>query len=175
MKNIGKILIISLLLQLSGHAVAQDIEQRFPPHQVEKILALAFENKSIRYTSFATQFNFCQQKPKHSECGEPYQVKRSNYQIAKGNHDVLEQVYHQEMRALVMPEMAYPDLVTSLRELAYLERKPQADLLYKDTLHAVNDWLAIHDMPQTTEVYFLHALMIKAEALNQQIRDEETF
>lgn len=173
MNQVRRVMISSLLAVLGSKVQAQDVEALFPPKQVEKMIDVAFENMSVRYTSFATQFNFCQQQPKHAECGEPYQEKRTQYQIAKGNHDVLEQVYSQQMRTLVMPEMAYPDLVDSLRDLAYLPQGPDADTRYVDTLHAVNEWLSLHDMPNTEQVMFLHALMIKAEAINQQIRDED--
>ncbi len=163
----------SLILSLLCSSIfAQDVDDLFPAKPVEKMIAVAFENMSLRYTSFATQFNFCQQQPKHTDCGDSYDHKRSQYQIAKGNHDVMEQVYSQNMKALLMPEMAYVELVDSLRELAYLPVGPDVDTRYVDTLDAVNEWLILHDMPKTEQVMFLHALMIQAEALNQQIRDE---
>ncbi|MCG9626535.1 hypothetical protein L1D34_17025 [Vibrio mediterranei] len=178
MNTIRNMVLTSLLALMSSGAVAsvnktENIETLFPAEQVEKMIDLAFENMSIRYTVFATQFNYCQQHPKHSDCGDSYQKKRTQYQIAKGNHDVLEQVFNQQMKTLVMPEMAYPTLVDSLRELAYLDSSANSDIRYIDTLHAVNEWLDMHEMPQTEHVYFLHALMIRTEALSQQIRDED--
>lgn len=172
MKN-NRYVTLTLIMSLFSNLVfAQSVDALFPPKQVEKMIEVAFENMSVRYTSFATQFNFCQQQPKHNDCGKSYDHMRAQYQIAKGNHDVLEQVYSQNMKALLMPEMAYVELVDALRELAYLPVGPDADTRYVDTLNAVNEWLLIHDMPKTEQVMFLHALMIQAEALNQQIRDE---
>ncbi|PMH38845.1 hypothetical protein BCU70_13650 [Vibrio sp. 10N.286.49.C2] len=152
---------------------AADVDVLFPEKQVNSMIDLAFETKSVRYTSFATQFNFCQQKPTHPDCTDSYENKQRKYKSAKANHDVLKQVYHRHMTSLLMPEVAYPELVSSLQLLAYLEAGPDADILFDDTLNAVNEWLVMHDFPKTDDVYFLHSLMIEAEAMHQNLRDEE--
>ncbi|NOH98219.1 hypothetical protein [Vibrio sp. 99-70-13A1] len=196
---ISRILIASLVMSFVGTSIAettikteQQVEQKsesdkykvnqsansdldglYNEEQVNAIISLAFETKSTRYTEFARLFNRCQKQPNHPDCGDSYTAKRTQYEIAKANHAVLQMVYKDEFKYLLMPEVNSPELVVSLQSLGYLNSRSGEDVSYEDTLTALNHWLSANRMRETRDIYLLHALLVRAEELSQRLLNEQ--
>lgn len=146
-------------------------EYLFNQVAVNAVIDMAFDTKSRQYTEFATLFNLCQKLPDDPQCGEKYEKKRSNYELAKANYNVLLMTNEAEFIDLMMPPSNYPELVSALKTLGYLsENQTKAD--HSIVLEALNEWLVLHSFAKTDEIYFMHALMVRAEELSQQLQTE---
>ncbi len=165
-----------LSLSLFTHAVhahpeqPSHMEKLFNQEAVKAVIDVAFETKNVRYTEFATLFNLCQKVPDSEQCGEEYDAKRKNYEIAKANHDVLLMANHPEFIGLLMPPSNYPELTHALKVLGYLN--PDLDDIKNDqVLSALNYWLKKHDFSETEQIYFMHALLVRTEELSMQLKE----
>ncbi|CAH6832904.1 conserved exported hypothetical protein [Vibrio chagasii] len=163
-----------LTAALFSQAVSAQTEQPIPAEHlfnqasVGAVIDMAFDTKSQRYTEFATLFNLCQKLPDNPQCGEKYEKKRSNYELAKANYNVLLMANEAQFIDLMMPPSNYPELVSALKTLGYLsENETKAE--HSLVLEALNEWLVLHSFAKTDEIYFMHALMVRAEELSQQL------
>ncbi|MEZ9764847.1 hypothetical protein AB4278_18320 [Vibrio splendidus] len=143
----------------------------FNQASVKAVVDMAFQTKSERYTEFATLFNLCQKLPNDPQCGEKYTAKRTSYEVAKANHDVLLMTNNPQFITFMMPQSNYDEVVTALKKLGYLNEM-QEKVEYAQTLDALNEWLVLHDFVETDEIYLMHALMVRAEELSQQLNTE---
>lgn len=166
-----------LTAALFSQAVSAQTEQSvtaeylFNQVSVNAVIDMAFDTKSRKYTEFATLFNLCQKLPDDPQCGEKYEKKRSNYELAKANYNVLLMTNEAEFIDLMMPPSNYPELVSALKTLGYLsENQTKED--HSIVLEALNEWLVLHSFAKTDEIYFMHALMVRAEELSQQLQTE---
>ncbi|MFA0233327.1 hypothetical protein AB4491_30695, partial [Vibrio sp. 10N.261.45.A7] len=75
----------------------------FNQASIKAVIDMAFHTKSERYTEFATLFNLCQKLPKNPQCGEKYDAKRTNYEVAKANYDVMLMTNDPQFITLMMP------------------------------------------------------------------------
>ncbi|MEZ9722516.1 hypothetical protein AB4354_09220 [Vibrio splendidus] len=150
---------------------ALSTDSLFNQTSVKAVIDMAFRTKSERYTEFATLFNLCQKLPKNPQCGEKYEAKRTSYEVAKANHDVLLMTNNPQFIALMMPPSNYDEVVTALKTLGYL-KKNQGNVEYAQTLDALNQWLVLHNFSKTEDIYLMHALLVRAEELSQQLQIE---
>ena len=140
----------------------------FNQGSVKAVIDMAFQTKSERYTEFASLFNLCQKRPNNAQCDEKYELKRTNYEIAKANYDVLLMTNEPQFITLMMPPVNYEELVSGLKTLGYLSDEPEK-VEQAQTLDALNEWLVLHRFARTDEIYFMHALMVRAEELSQKL------
>lgn len=143
----------------------------FNQGSVKAVIDMAFQTKSERYTEFASLFNLCQKRPNNAQCDEKYELKRTNYEIAKANYDVLLMTNEPQFITLMMPPVNYEELVSGLKTLGYLSDK-QEKVEQAQTLEGLNQWLEFHNFAKTDEIYFMHALLVRAEELSQQLSVE---
>ncbi|MEZ9700157.1 hypothetical protein AB4455_08355 [Vibrio sp. 10N.261.46.E12] len=143
----------------------------FNQASIKAVIDMAFHTKSERYTEFATLFNLCQKLPKNPQCGEKYDAKRTNYEVAKANYDVMLMTNDPQFITLMMPPINYEELVSGLKTLGYLSSELE-EVEHAQTLDALNEWLLLHSFAKTDEIYFMHALMVRAEELSQQLQVE---
>ncbi|MCF7485182.1 hypothetical protein [Vibrio sp. A2-1] len=143
----------------------------FNQGSVKAVIDMAFNTKSERYTEFASLFNLCQKRPNNPQCGEKYKTKRTNYEVANANYNVLLMTNEPQFITLMMPPVNYEELVSGLQILGYLDCEQESvDLV--QTLDALNEWLVLHRFAKTDEIYFMHALMVRAEELSQKLHTE---
>ncbi|PML54855.1 hypothetical protein [Vibrio lentus] len=140
----------------------------FNQASVKAVIDMAFNTKSERYTEFASLFNLCQKLPNNPQCGEKYELKRTNYEIAKANYDVLLMTNEPQFITLMMPPVNYEELVSGLKTLGYLSDE-QEKVEQVQTLEGLNQWLEFHNFAKTDDIYFMHALLVRAEELSQQL------
>lgn len=143
----------------------------FNQASVKAVIDMAFNTKSERYTEFASLFNLCQKRPSNPQCGEKYKAKRTNYEVANANYNVLLMTNEPQFITLMMPPVNYEELVSGLKTLGYLSDEPEK-VEQAQTLDALNEWLVLHRFARTDEIYFMHALMVRAEELSQQLHTE---
>ncbi|MCK6263469.1 hypothetical protein KP803_09305 [Vibrio sp. ZSDE26] len=155
---------------LSQTSSDESVSTLFNQTSVDAVISVAYQTKSTRYSEFAQLFNLCQKHPVDERCGEEYKLKKSHYEIAKSNHGALVMVNTPEFRSLFMPPVNYPEFVGSLTALGYLsEEQEQEKLKQEQVLAALNQWLDLNGFDQTTEIYFMHALLVRAQELSQQL------
>ena len=140
----------------------------FNQGSVKAVIDMAFNTKSERYTVFASLFNLCQKRPNNPQCGEKYKTKRTNYEVANANYNVLLMTNEPQFITLMMPPVNYEELVSALKTLGYMSDK-QVKVDPAQTLEALNQWLEFHNFVETDEIYFMHALMVRAEELSQKL------
>lgn len=140
----------------------------FNQGSVKAVIDMAFNTKSERYTEFASLFNLCQKRPNNPQCGEKYKTKRTNYEVANANYNVLLMTNEPQFITLMMPPVNYEELVSALKTLGYMSDK-QVKVDPAQTLEALNQWLEFHNFVETDEIYFMHALMVRAEELSQKL------
>ncbi|MGF1694117.1 hypothetical protein L4D20_13415 [Vibrio kyushuensis] len=150
-----------------------DIDRLFNQASVDAVISMAYQTKSARYTDFAQLFNLCQKRPQDERCGDEYKTKRTNYEVAKSNHGALVMVNTPEFQSLFMPEVNYPEFVGSLKALGYLDSDLESSktnqINQEQLLVALNRWLDSNGFEQTSEIYFMHALLVRAQELSQQL------
>tara|TARA_Y100001956_G_scaffold62423_1_gene62433 strand:+ start:860 stop:1378 length:519 start_codon:yes stop_codon:yes gene_type:complete len=151
------------LAVFSFASFSEDEAVGFNQSAVELSIKQAYQLKSARYTDFAVMFNFCQQKPTHSDCGEKYAQLQSDYQWAEANYKVLLMVWQSEFRTLLMPKVSEQELTHDLQTLGYVESSQlsQPEAIQKATAK----WLSNNDMTYDGNIYLLHQLMIRTEAM----------
>ena len=164
------LLVVALISQtvIAQTKAVSPTDTLFNQASVKVVIDMAFQTKSERYTEFATLFNLCQKRPSNPQCGEKYELKRTNYEIAKANYDVLLMTNEPQFITLMMPPINYDELVLALKTLGYLSGK-QEKVDHAQTLDALNEWLVLHSFAKTEEIYFIHAQMVRAEELSQQL------
>ena len=168
------VLLIATLLSQTVTAQTKAVsptDTLFNQASIQAVIDMAFHTKSERYTEFASLFNLCQKRPNNPQCGEKYNTKRTNYEVAKANHDVLLMTNDPQFLTLKMPLSNHQELVSALKTLGYLS-SAQEKVEYAQTLDALNEWLVLHSFAKTDEIYFMHALMVRAEELSQQLQTE---
>lgn len=167
------LLAVALISQAATAQVKEVLstDTLFNQASVKAVIDMAFHTKSERYTEFATLFNLCQKLPQNSQCGEKYKAKRTSYEVAKANYDVLVMTNDPQFITLMMPPSNYDEVVTALKTLGYL-KKNQGNVVYAQTLDALNQWLVLHNFSKTEDIYFMHALLVRAEELSQQLQIE---
>ncbi|MGF1755258.1 hypothetical protein L4C33_16895 [Vibrio makurazakiensis] len=148
-----------------------EVDRLFKTESVDAVISMAFETKSSRYTEFAQLFNLCQKRPNDERCGDEYKGKRTRYEVAKSNYGALLMVNAPEFRTLPMPEVNHPEFVNSLKVLGYL--KSDLDNVSKEqALFALNQWLVMNDFEMTSDVFLMHALLVRAQELSQLLEME---
>lgn len=165
------VLLFSALISQTVTAQVEEVsptDTRFNQASVKAVIDMAFHTQSERYTEFATLFNLCQKLPDNQQCGEKYEKKRSNYELAKANYNVLLMANEPQWSTLRMPPANYEELVSGLKTLGYLSDE-QEKVEQAQTLEGLNQWLEFHDFETTDEIYFMHALLVRAEELSQQL------
>ncbi len=162
--------LISQVVSAQNKAVSPT-DTLFNQASVKAVIDMAFNTKSERYTEFASLFNLCQKRPNNPQCGEKYNTKRTNYEVANANYNVLLMTNEPQFITLMMPPINYEELVSGLKTLGYLSSE-QEEVEHAQTLDALNEWLLLHSFAKTDEIYFMHALMVRAEELSQQLQIE---
>ncbi|NOJ02525.1 hypothetical protein F0236_02035 [Vibrio splendidus] len=161
------IALISQTVTAQTNAVSST-DTLFNQGSVKAVIDMAFNTKSERYTEFASLFNLCQKRPNNPQCGEKYKTKRTNYEVANANYNVLLMTNEPQFITLMMPPVNYEELVSALKTLGYMSDK-QVKVDPAQTLEALNQWLEFHNFVETDEIYFMHALMVRAEELSQKL------
>lgn len=169
--------VVPLFAALISQTVTAQVEEVSPTGtlfnqaSIKAVIDMAFHTQSERYTEFATLFNLCQKLPDNPQCGEKYEKKRSSYELAKANYNVLLMANEPQWITLRMPPANYEELVSGLKTLGYLSDE-QEKVEQAQTLEGLNQLLEFHNFAKTDEIYFMHALLVRAEELSQQLSVE---
>ncbi|WP_017220423.1 hypothetical protein [Moritella dasanensis] len=174
MKHMNNRLLLVLLSLFSLQSMAVEPQPElanavFPQVQLQPLVEKTYAEMSRRYTIFAEQFNYCQQKPKSESCQKSYEEVKQSYTAAKALYDTVEMTQLPQFMLLESPQGSLSSLNVSLVKLNYLDAElPAEEISDVALLPAVNKWLKAHDLPATEKLYLLQTLLIESDNLQQQ-------
>ncbi|QFI38325.1 hypothetical protein FR932_10935 [Moritella marina ATCC 15381] len=174
MKYINNRALVVLLSLFSLQSMAVEYQPElatavFPKAQLQPLIERTYGEMSRRYTIFAEQFNYCQQKPKSEDCQKPYEEVKQRYTAAKALYDTVEMTLLPQFIFLESPKSSWQSLNIALVNLHYLDAAlPVEQLTEAQLLPAVNQWLIAHELPTTDTLYLLQTLLIESDNLQQQ-------
>ncbi|USD63680.1 hypothetical protein J4N45_22180 [Vibrio sp. SCSIO 43140] len=138
-------------------------KELFDEQVIGRFIDNAFAHKSDTYTDYAILFNLCQQDPNNELCGSELDVQKAQYQRAKASHDSLAMVWKSEFKDLMLPPMAYQQMVNELKQLGYLTQS--TDVPVAKVHAALNQWLVKQGLAPTQEIYLMHGYLVSSAAL----------